>query len=176
MNRRKFLMVSTVAASLASIPGMASAQAANGVFDLTIEPVDSEMIDGQFVFSLMFFNKSAEGRPVLEVTEGNVVTINISNLDTRPHGFGIPGIPTASIASIPAGGQATVRFTAPVGGSYMYIDPTLAPLNRIMGLYGAFIVSVNPAPVRPKFLGVFCRSIVTSVLHAFSLLRRRGAR
>ena len=140
MNRRKFLMVSTVAASLATIPGMASAQAANGVFDLTIEPVDSEMIDGQFVFSLMFFNKSAEGRPILEVTEGNVVTINISNLDTRPHGFGIPGIPTASIASIPAGGQATVRFTAPVGGSYMYIDPTLAPLNRIMGLYGAFIV------------------------------------
>jgi hypothetical protein len=140
MDRRKFLKVSSVAAGAAALPSMASAQATGGVFDLTIEGVDSEMIDGVFVFSLMFFDRSAEGRPILEVTEGDIVTINVTNLDTRPHGFGIPGIPTASVASIPPGGKATVRFTAPVGGTYMYIDPTLAPLHRILGLYGAFIV------------------------------------
>lgn len=140
MDRRKFLKVSTVAAGAAALPSMASAQTTGGVFDLTIEAVDSEMIDGVFVFSLMFFDRSAEGRPILETTEGDIVTINVTNLDTRPHGFAIPGIPAASVASIPPGGRATVRFTAPVGGTYMYIDPTLAPLHRILGLYGAFIV------------------------------------
>lgn len=140
MDRRKFLKFGSVAAGLAAIPAMASAQATSGLFDLTIEPVDSEMIDGQFVFSLMFFDRSAEGRPILEVTEGDMVTINVTNLDTRPHGFAITGIPAASIANIPPGGKATVRFAAPVGGSYMYLDPTLAPLNRILGLYGAFII------------------------------------
>lgn len=140
MDRRKFLKVSSVAAGAAALPSMANAQAKGGIFDLTIEGVDSEMIDGVFVFSMMFFDRSAEGRPILEVTEGDIVTINVTNLDIRPHGFGIPGIPTASVASIPPGGKATVRFTAPIAGSYMYIDPTLAPLNRILGLYGAFIV------------------------------------
>ncbi|CAN1548541.1 Twin-arginine translocation pathway, signal sequence, bacterial/archaeal [Sphingomonadaceae bacterium] len=140
MDRRKFLKVSSVAAGAAALPSMASAQAKSGIFDLTIEGVDSEMIDGVFVFSMMFFDRSAQGRPILEVTEGDIVTINVTNLDTRPHGFAIPGIPTASVASIPPGGKATVRFTAPVGGTYMYIDPMLAPLHRILGLYGAFIV------------------------------------
>ena len=140
MDRRKFLKVSSVAAGAAALPSMASAQAKSGIFDLTIEGVDSEMIDGVFVFSMMFFDRSAQGRPILEVTEGDLVTINFTNLDTRPHGFAIPGIPTASVASIPPGGKATVRFTAPVGGTYMYIDPMLAPLHRILGLYGAFIV------------------------------------
>lgn len=140
MDRRKFLKIGSVAAaSLAAAPTMVSAQTASGVFDLTIEPVDSEMIDGQFVFSLMFFDRSAEGRPILEVTEGDVVTVNVTNLDTRPHSFAITGIPAAAIANIPPGGKGTVRFTAPVGGSYMYLDPSLAPLNRILGLYGAFI-------------------------------------
>lgn len=140
MDRRKFLKIGSVAAAgLAAAPTMVAAQTVSGVFDLTIEPVDSEMIDGQFVFSLMFFDRSAEGRPILEVTEGDVVTVNVTNLDTRPHGFAITGIPAATIANIPPGGKGTVRFTAPIGGSYMYLDPTLAPLNRIMGLYGAFI-------------------------------------
>lgn len=140
MDRRKFLKIGSVAAAgLAAAPTMVAAQTVSGVFDLTIEPVDSEMIDGQFVFSLMFFDRSAEGRPILEVTEGDVVTVNVTNLDTRPHGFAITGIPAATIANIPPGGKGTVRFTAPIGGSYMYLDPSLAPLNRIMGLYGAFI-------------------------------------
>jgi hypothetical protein len=140
MDRRKFLKLGSLAAGLAVAPAVLSAQAVSGTFDLTIEPVDSEMIDGQFVFSLLFFDRSAEGRPILEVTEGDAVTINVTNLDSRAHGFGITGIAGASIASIPPGGKGTVRFTAPAGGSYLYLDPTQAPLNRILGLHGAFIV------------------------------------
>lgn len=140
MDRRKFIKLGSAAATLAMAPTMAQAHATGGVFDLTIEPVDSEMIDGQFVFSLLFFDRSAEGRPILEVTEGDIITVNVSNLDSRPHGFSIPGIATATIAAIPPGGKGTVRFTAPRAGSFLYIDPTLAPLNRILGLYGAFIV------------------------------------
>jgi FtsP/CotA-like multicopper oxidase with cupredoxin domain len=126
MDRRKFLKLGSLAAGLAVAPAVLSAQAVSGTFDLTIEPVDSEMIDGQFVFSLLFFDRSAEGRPILEVTEGDAVTINVTNLDSRAHGFGITGIAGASIASIPPGGKGTVRFTAPAGGSYLYLDPTQA--------------------------------------------------
>ena len=129
-------------AGAALLPSVAEAQVSSGnVIELFIDQVDAEMIDGTFVFSLMFFDAIEEGRPVVRVTEGEGVTISVTNLDTRPHGFAISGIPTASIADIPPGATAEVSFVAPVGGSYMYYDPTLAPLNRILGLYGAFLVT-----------------------------------
>lgn len=166
MDRRKFLKVGSFAAGLIVAPAMTPAQTATGVFDLTIEPVDSEMIDGQFVFSLMFFDRSAEGRPIMEVTEGDIVTISVSNLDSRPHSFAITGIPAASIANIPPGGKGTVRFTAPAGGSYMYLDPSLAPLNRILGLYGAFISKPKLGTTTAGSPTPFSRAMLTPAVSA----------
>ena len=67
MDRRKFLKTSVVTLGAAALPAMAAAQTIGGTFDLTIEAVDSEMIGGVFVFSLMFFDRSEEGRPILEL-------------------------------------------------------------------------------------------------------------
>ena len=44
------------------------------------------------------------------------------------------------IAMIEPGSTGTVTFVAPGGGSYLYVDPYKAPLYRVLGLHGAFIV------------------------------------
>ena len=72
---------------------------------------------------------------------GDAVAISVTNNDTVPHGFAITGVPQATIDPIPPGQtRAVPSFVAPAGGSYLYHDPVEAPLNRILGLHGAFIV------------------------------------
>jgi|GEM_PF-1280650 len=38
----------------------------------------------------------------------------------------------------------TVEFTAPAPGTYVYLDPSNAPVNRMMGLHGALVVLPQP--------------------------------
>lgn len=113
------------------------------VYDLDIEPVDVEMIDGKKVYMLLYYRSgsgSSEPRPVLTATEGDRVTIRVRNKAPEPHRFQIPGITGAAISQIAPGKTREVTFTAPVGGTYMYLDPLNAPVYRLAGLHGAFIV------------------------------------
>jgi Multicopper oxidase len=119
---------------------MALASDTDNEFELTIDAVDAEMIDGTIVYQLRYFLNDDEPSPVLRVQEGDTITIAITNNDVRPHGFAIPGIPAANVPSIDPGTTTTVQFVAPVGGSYLYLDPVNAPLNRVLGLHGALIV------------------------------------
>ncbi|MET3826310.1 FtsP/CotA-like multicopper oxidase with cupredoxin domain [Sphingomonas sp. PvP055] len=108
---------------------------------LVIEPVEKEMIDGKMVYMVFYFLTTGQAQPPLRYREGDLVSISITNNDIVPHGFAITGIPQATIAAIPPGETRLVpSFAAPVGGSYLYHDPYDAPLNRILGLHGAFIV------------------------------------
>lgn len=151
MKRRKFLELGCAGTVVAAMsPGIAWSQ--GRTIDLTIEPVDNEMIDGTFVFMLAFFHNGERPRPVIRAREGATLTITVRNLDSRPHAFAITGIPTASIPPIAPGALASVTFVAPVGGSYIYYDPSNAPVNRLLGLHGAFIslprlgTTLNGAP------------------------------
>jgi hypothetical protein len=45
------------------------------------------------------------------------------------------------MTNIAPGQRREIRFVAPVGGTYLYLDPLLAPLYRLVGLHGAFVVS-----------------------------------
>jgi hypothetical protein len=120
--------------------GSMSSDGAEAV-DLTIEPVDKEMIDGKLVYMVFFFSDAYAAQPILRYREGSPVSIRIKNNDTVPHGFAITGIPEASAPPIAPGQTGMVpTFVAPVGGSYIYYDPLEAPLNRLLGLHGAFIV------------------------------------
>ncbi len=141
MKRRRFLQLGAVGVAAAGLPiskGMASFTDTN--FSLTIAAANAEMIDGVMVYTLAYFLNLAEAHPVLRVKEGQEITIVVTNNHTEPHGFAIPGIPSANITSIDPGASATVRFIAPAGGSFLYLDPYKAPLNRVLGLHGAFIV------------------------------------
>lgn len=143
MKRRRFLQLGCAAATSSLAPSAALALQSSGSskrFELDIEPVDQEMIDGKPVYMLLFFQGADNSRPVLRVTEADSVEIQLTNHDDRPHGFAITGIPAASVASVAPGATEEVRFSAPVGGTYLYHDPTDAPLNRLLGLHGAFIV------------------------------------
>jgi hypothetical protein len=143
MRRRRFLQLSALggATALAVPVGKSLGATLNTNIALTISPVSVEMIDGTHVFMLLYFLDNVTPRPVLRVGEGDVITVTITNADTRTHGFSIPGIVGATIPAISAGATASVTFTAPMGGSFLYVDPYEAPLNRVIGLHGAFIVA-----------------------------------
>ena len=146
MKRRNFLKLGAAGTAAAFAPGLSRAQA-GGPIRLTIEPVDNEMIDGFVCYMWTFFRDGTEARPVIRLRQGDPVQIVVTNNDDLPHGFAVTGVPGAGIGSIAPGATASVSFTAPMAGSYLYYDPINDPVGRLLGLHGALIV-------RPKGLGL----------------------
>lgn len=164
MQRRQFLVYGAAWGSALALGADARAQTGSAIeAALTIEPVDAEMIDGVSVFMVVFFSAGGP-RPVLRATEGDSVTLTIRNNDSRAHGFAIPGVPGASIASILPGREELVRFTAPRGGTYLYLDPTLAPVNRLLGLHGAFVVAPREPMTSTGVVTPFSRAALTPAI------------
>ncbi|MBI5118995.1 multicopper oxidase domain-containing protein [Candidatus Poribacteria bacterium] len=101
--------------------------------------------------------------PTIFAFEGDTITINLRNNLPTAHRFAIPsmeakfpGLGPFTSSTMAAGTPATpttttLRFTLPAGsaGSYLYYDDLNAPVNRVMGLHGAFIVMPNPANGTP---------------------------
>ncbi len=160
MKRREFLRYSGagLAAAAYTASGASSALAGpcqssggcpttSGQIRLTILDRVVEMIDGVEVRVLAFKPQSLSSiahvpGPVLRVREGDLVSIAVTNDRPEPHGFEIGGIPASKIATIACGETKCVTFTAPVGGTYMYFDPSHPSqhLYRLLGLHGTFIV------------------------------------
>lgn len=146
MDRRRFLAYGMMGAAAPFVPVSAPAEAQTAssvVYNLDIEPVDVEMIDGVVVYMLLFYSSGSgtpTPRPLLTATEGDRVTIRVRNRAPEPHRFQIPGITGATITSILPGRTREITFTAPTAGTYLYLDPLNAPLYRLMGLHGAFVV------------------------------------
>jgi len=129
-----------------------------GVVSLGITRADVEMIDGRPVFHWLFgqdldntIRPSCPG-PVIFHFEDEPLRINVRNdiADGTARGFAILGPPTAVEAfpilkesgPIPFGATGVFQlapFEIPAG-SYLYKDPSLDPLSRVMGLHGALIV------------------------------------
>jgi hypothetical protein len=88
--------------------------------------------------------------PVIFATAGDTLTLNITNNlpANTPHAFQIVGTKIKT-GPIPPGGKTTITFTVPDGGTYMYIDPLNAPINRVMGLAGC-LVSLPPFAPRAR--------------------------
>lgn len=153
MDRRRFLAYGMIGASSAifASPDAGHAQTTSTiVYELDIEPVDVELIDGVKVYMLLYYLRGPGGstpRPLLTATEGDRVTVRVKNNAPEAHRFQIPGVTGASISSIAPGRTREVTFTAPVGGTYLYLDPLNAPVYRLLGLHGAFVV-------RPKNRGL----------------------
>ncbi|MBU6371932.1 MAG: multicopper oxidase domain-containing protein [Alphaproteobacteria bacterium] len=140
MNRRQFLTYGGAGAAVLSASEEAYAQATATRIDLSVEPADVELIDGRVVYQLLFYGAAqSEPRPVIRVTEGDLVTVTLRNNAPEPHAFAIPGAPGAEIAAIAPGGRGEVTFRAPRGGTYLYLDPLNAPAHRLLGLHGALI-------------------------------------
>lgn len=166
MQRRQFLRYGAACGAALLLAGEAAAQTGALVSaSLTIEPADVEMIDGQRVFMLLFYGAGG-ARPVLRAREGDRLRIVVRNNDRRAHGFAVHGVAGASIPTIPAGETREVIFTAPQGGTYLYLDPTLAPINRLVGLHGALVVSPLEPTTPAGVVTPFSRSAQTPAVRA----------
>lgn len=110
-------------------------------FNVTMAAALFEMVDGQTVFMWSFTDPQGVPRmpgPVFEVTEGEVIRINVTNALTENHVFAIPGVVESGV--IAPGTTVAVTFTAPAAGTYLYLDPLKAPVNRVLGLHGPLVV------------------------------------
>lgn len=147
----------------------AYAASSAGFADLTLEmiEVDAEMADQRMLpmwaFRLVADDESLDDDgiylpripgPALVALEGDRVRLRIINDISRggAHGFAIPGVTltvngeNVTEVTIPENDDGVVvEFTAPAPGTYMYLDPLNAPVNRVMGLHG--VVAVLPQPV-----------------------------
>lgn len=77
--------------------------------------------------------------------------INDINRGGNNKAFAIPGVTLrvngqeVQQVTIPRNDDGvTVEFTAPAPGTYVYLDPSNAPVNRMMGLHGALVVLPHP--------------------------------
>ena len=173
MNRRQFLAYGGVSAAGLSAPTLAFAQTTPVDFDLTIEPVDVELIDGRVVYMLLYYaDDRATPRPTMRTVEGETIAIRVRNNAPLAHGFAIPGIPAASTGPIAPGATATVVFTAPQAGSYLYLDPLNAPAHRLLGLHGAFVIEPRdgrtPSGVATPFSSSAITPAVATLFESFS--------
>lgn len=131
--------------------------------ELDMVDADAQMVDGIPVpmWAFMLANDDhgpalSSARipgPVLVALEGDRIELHLTNHITTggDHGFAIPGVPltvddaTVDQVTIPFGDdEVRIEFTAPAAGTYMYLDPLNAPVNRTMGLHGVLVVLPNP--------------------------------
>ncbi len=113
------------------------------LLDLKLTEVDAQMVDRTLVYMWAFSAPELGPRipaPVLIVQEGETVRLNVTNEIERggDHGFAVPGV--FDSGPIPFGESVEVEFAAPKAGTYFYLDPFNAPVNRVMGLHGVLVV------------------------------------
>ncbi len=147
MNRREFLKTGMTGIAFLSLKTLGCSSAMDNYvgaeFDLTIGAGLFEMIDGRSVFMWSFEDQRNVPRmpgPVIQVKEGDPVRIHVYNSLKENHSFAVFGVPGTDTGPIAPGESAAVTFNAPAAGTYLYLDPLNAPVNRVLGLHGAMIV------------------------------------
>lgn len=165
MNRREFLKLGGSAIAMGAVGGYGlfkpAVALAHGVgLDLRMVEAEHEMVDGVRVPAWAFESDLvADGvrlgaripGPTIFVTQGDTIHLRLRNRIPAggPHGFAIPGV--VDSGPIANGEDREVIFTAPAAGTYLYLDPQNAPVNRVLGLYGALVVLPPPVGHRTPY-------------------------
>jgi hypothetical protein len=76
-------------------------------------------------------------RRTIVAESGAQVRLKVTNRLRTPHTFTIDGTVDVTVGP---GESSDVDFIAPAPGTYLYHDRTDAPVNRVLGLYGALVV------------------------------------
>lgn len=115
-----------------------------------MKEVTAEMVDRAHV-PMWTFEDNRHGPRIpgtaLFVDEGQTISMEIANMMDEVHAFAIPGV-VRSPDLLP-GQSAILTFAAPPAGTYMYLDPLNAPVNRVMGLHGTLVVQPTGANNTP---------------------------
>lgn len=167
MKRRDFLKASAAgtAGAVATSAGLLSwtpqAQAQTIAVNLNVVKGDVAMIDGTtaYMFSFTTGSTATIPGPGIVCQAGDTVALTISNTLRTPVAFKLGG--TSVRLSVAAGAKASLSFSAPAPGSYLYYDDQNGGVNRIMGLSGHLVVM--PSGIKnqsftggPTFKRQFC--------------------
>ncbi len=154
IDRRQFLKYSACAGGACLVVGSSphwlfkdQAFAATQTLNFTITDVLKDMAthntlnQGQcyfWTFKEASLPAEAPG-PHIFVTQGDTVQLSITNALDEPHAWAVPAL-EFSTGPIAPGETFTGEFTASRAGTFLYYDNLNEPVNRVMGLHGAFIV------------------------------------
>ncbi len=167
LNRRDFLKYSVGAMATVVVghrilgmqinPALAAVQTLN----ITITDARKNMVTDNTINSatcyFWIYKVTADGidipaevpGPNIITTQGDTVPITITNNLDEPHAFSIPGI--FDSGPIAPGQTVNLSFTAAKSGTFLYHDNLNPPVNRVMGLHGAFIVMPAAQAAGHKF-------------------------
>lgn len=121
-----------------------------GVIRLIMQPAYAEMVDTLLVPVWVFGTPEDGPRlpgPVILAEEGMDLEVEVTNSLSRPHAFAVPGV--VDSGPIEPGETRLLGFPAPTAGTYLYFDPTSAPVHRAMGLHGALVTTPPPGSLTP---------------------------
>lgn len=139
------IALSLVVSSTHPMARAQNAAASSASFEIHIDEVFNKRRGGEVETSVVFRDPlTRESSPSLNVREGERVTIKLFNRTQRPRAFAIMGVKGAATKPIAAGARASVEFTAPARGNYIYHDPGQAALSEPRSLFGDFIVAPKP--------------------------------
>lgn len=98
---------------------------------------------GQFLIKRNHWASFFPQRTII-VETGSTVRIRVFNRLAGTHQLTVSqaahGRQDVTTGPIPPGGEGYVEFPAPYAGTYIYHDPTNAPVQRAMGLFGSIVV------------------------------------
>jgi FtsP/CotA-like multicopper oxidase with cupredoxin domain len=127
---------------------------ANGdTLDLRVAPVAKGL--GDVTVRMLAYNGSIPG-PTLKVQQGSEIIVRVTNagdLDTTVHWHGLrlenkyDGVPHATQAPIPVGGEFSYRIQFPDPGLYWYHPHVREDYAQELGLYGNILV----VPAEPDY-------------------------
>ncbi len=150
MKRRDFLKLGALGLAGVAVDGVTGfpgifgprkALAADQTLALTLREVMAEMVTLEQVYMWAFEEPTLGPHipgPVIFATEGDSLTVEVTNAMDEDHAFAVPGVVASGV--IAPGQTASVAFTAPAPGTYFYLDPLNAPVNRVLGLHGVLVV------------------------------------
>jgi FtsP/CotA-like multicopper oxidase with cupredoxin domain len=175
ISHTRLLLAAIMAVAFAAVAHAAAPGITGPTFNLTAQPAYITQPDGAAVYSWgygcssspagyapaaisgTFCNSMQVPGPTLIVTQGQAVTVNLTNglptaagntsilfpgFTVTPSG-GVPGLLTQEAAQ---GGSVTYTFTATTPGTRAYYSGTQGDLQVEMGLYGAIIVLPTTIP------------------------------
>jgi hypothetical protein len=147
MDRREFIGYGTAAALSAAFISKQIAQEAEAAsteiqaFELHMEEIYEELIDGEVVFALAYRDPVTRAlRPPLRLKQGVKCRIKLVNKTRKPRRFAITGFAADKFPVIAPGATATINFNPPFAGSYIYHENTEGAAGRVVGLHGAMVV------------------------------------
>jgi len=145
VNRRDFIAYGSAAAIAAGLVGAITGQTADALtaatFELHLEEIQEEMIDGEVLFALAYRDPVTRLiRPPLQVVEGATISLKLVNKTRKPRRFALTGFADDRFPPLPAGATQTIVFMAPSAGSYIYHENAEGAVGRLVGLHGPLVV------------------------------------